>query len=176
MGGHGRHGGPRVPPNVVETVEDLIHWEYAKLIAGSAVGDRKNYGFVMDRFKKLQAGDVTPSEIIRENKLFVESEDECAYCQAPREGLQWEHIIPASRGGPERIDNMVKACPGCNTKKGDKDPFEWYEDKYEIPRLVLGKYLKLVYDRHEQEGTLGARDVDQDGELTVEDLGAVFTK
>ena len=30
-----------MPPPVVKTIRDLIYWEYAKLIAGSAVGSRK---------------------------------------------------------------------------------------------------------------------------------------
>ena len=36
----------------MKTVRDLVYWEYAKLISGSAVGDRKNYGFIMHTFQK----------------------------------------------------------------------------------------------------------------------------
>lgn len=56
-----------MPPAAVKTVKDLIFWEYAKLISGSAIYDRKNYGFVMDRFKKLQSGGIKWSQILRED-------------------------------------------------------------------------------------------------------------
>jgi hypothetical protein len=167
-----------MPPRNIRTVRQLIYWEYAKLIAGSAVGDRKNYRFVMYTFKKLDTGKMGPSNILRENKLLVDGEKVCAYCEAVCNDLQWEHIIPKSRSGPETIDNMVLACRGCNSSKGARDPFEWYGDgrKDEIPRLVLGKYLKLVFDYHEQRGTLDAADLNADGKLDVFDLGAVFER
>jgi len=163
-----------MPPRNVRTIRDLVYWEYAKLISGRAVGDRRNYRFTMYAFKRLQQGRMTPSAILRENKLLVEGECCCAYCGCT-EGLQWEHIIPKSRGGPDTIDNMVQACCSCNTRKAAMDPFEWYgpERRYEIPRIVLGKYLKLVFDRHEAAGTLDAEDVNADGKLDVYDLGAV---
>jgi hypothetical protein len=164
-----------MPPKNIKTVRQLIYWEYAKLIAGRAVGDRTNFKFAMHMFKKLDAGQMAPSTILRENKKLVEGECCCAYCGA-KDGLQWEHIIPKSRGGPDTIDNMVQACRACNQEKGARDPFEWYgtERFYEIPRLVLGKYLKLMFDCHEKAGTLDSSDVNQDGELDVFDLGAIF--
>ena len=82
-----------MPPRAVKTVRDLIYWEYAKLIAERAVGSRRQWGFVMDRFRKLVEGRIKPSDIIRENKLLVESGKRCAYCGSER-GLSWEHIIP----------------------------------------------------------------------------------
>lgn len=165
-----------MPPKGVRTVRQLIYWEYAKLIAGRAVGDRKNYRFVMYTYKKLDAGQLHPSAILRENKLLVEGEEACAYCGACGCELQWEHIIPSSRGGPDTIDNLVHACGKCNAAKADRDPFEWFGlgRKYEVPRLVLGKYLKLVFDHHEQVGTLDAADLNADGTLDIFDLGAIF--
>jgi hypothetical protein len=71
---------------------------------------------------------------------------------------------------------LVLACAKCNGAKANRDPFEWYglSRKYEVPRLVLGKYLKLVFDHHQQLGTLDAADLNADGTLDVFDLGAVF--
>lgn len=165
-----------MPPKNVKTVRELIYWEYAKLIAGRAVGDRRNYGFVMHTYKRLQTGQISPSAILRENQLLVEGECCCAYCGG-QENLQWEHIIPKSRGGPDDIDNMVQACQQCNASKGARDPFEWYGDrKDELPRLVLGKYLKLVFDFHERAGTLDSGDLNADGQLDIYDLGAIFIR
>lgn len=164
-----------MPPKNVRSIRQLIYWEYAKLIAGSAVGDRKNYRFVMYTYQKLEKGQLHPSAILRENKLLVEHEKACAYCEGCSQELQWEHIIPRSRGGPDTIDNLVLACPGCNQAKAGRDPFEWYglARKYEVPRVVLGKYLKLAFDHHQQRGTLDASDLNADGTLDIFDLGAV---
>ncbi len=164
-----------MPPKNVKTVRDLVYWEYSKLISGSAVGSRKNYGFIMHTFKKLKERQIHPSDILRENKKLVEAANTCAYC-GEEGNMQWEHIVPKSRGGPDSIDNMVQSCPKCNMAKRDKDPFEWYGEKhkYEIPRVVLGKFLKLVYNVHEESGTLDNVDVNQDGKLDVFDLGSVF--
>jgi CRISPR/Cas system Type II protein with McrA/HNH and RuvC-like nuclease domain len=114
-----------MPPRNVRTIRDLIYWEYAKLIAGSAVGDRKNFGFVMYTFNQLKNKQLHPSAILRENqKLVKEASDICSYCGChDRQELQWEHIIPKSRGGPDTIDNMVLCCKKCNLSKSDKDPF-----------------------------------------------------
>jgi hypothetical protein len=167
-----------MPPKNIRTVRHLIYWEYAKMIAGSAIGDRRNYGFVMHCFKKLDAGHMSPSAILRENKLLVESDRLCVYCASECDNLQWEHIIPKSRGGLDTIDNLVLACAGCNNGKGARDPFEWYgkDRRGDLPRLVLGKYLKLIFDFHEQAGTLDAADVNADGKLNVFDLGAVLVR
>ena len=164
-----------MPPSTVKTIGDLIYWEYAKLIAGSAVGNRKNYGFIMDSYKKLKEDKMHPSAILRENKKLVEDSNKCAYCNST-ENLHWEHIIPKSKGGSDLIDNLVQACQKCNLSKSDKDLYEWYgkENRYEVPRLVLGKYLKLAYEEHEKQGTLESGDINGDGMLDVLDLGFVF--
>lgn len=54
-------------------------------------------------------------------KRVKEFDNTCAYCgQKPDEGelLEIEHLIPLSRGGYHRIENVVPACPTCNKKKG----------------------------------------------------------
>lgn len=166
-----------MPHASVKTIRELIYWEYAKLISGSTVGDRKNYGFVMHAYKKLKNNNIKPAQILKENKMLVELKEECAYC-GNNENLEWEHIIPKRKIELDIIDNMVKACKKCNLEKSGKDPFEWYknEKKYEIPRIVLGKYLKLIYDIHEKQGTLDCYDLNNDGKLNIFDLGVILQK
>jgi hypothetical protein len=165
-----------MPPPAVKTVRDLIYWEYAKLIAGSAVGDRRNYRFDMYEFQKLKKGNIHPSTILRENKKFYEMEHECAYCGSKESTLEYDHIIPRHKIVIDTIDNMVLACRHCNATKGDRDPFEWYglEKRYEIPRIVLGKYLKLIYEIHERQGTLERTNFKPGVELNIYDLGVIL--
>lgn len=41
----------------------------------------------------------------------------CAYCNKKNVPLEIEHIIPKSRGGTDRVDNLTISCRGCNQKK-----------------------------------------------------------
>lgn len=152
-----------MPPSAVRTVENLIFWQYAKVIAGSAGMGKRNYGFVMDRFKKLQSGEIEWSTSIREYVKERENPDTCVYCGSGESSLTLEHILPLSRGGPDAVDNAVWVCGSCNYSKGDEGLYEWYglEDHYGVPRIAEGKYLKLLHRLHEERGTLDTEDVSE---------------
>lgn len=143
-----------MPPSAVKTYEDLICYEYAKLIAAAA-GMEKNYGFIMDRMKKLKQGEIKMSDVVREDRYQMqEGMKECIYCSAT-ENLTFDHLIPKNEGGPDIISNQVPACRRCNSSKGATDVIEWYQKRdTSIPRLVWGKYLKLKHDMYEREGML----------------------
>ncbi len=146
-----------MPPPAVRTVRDLIYWQYAKIISESAGVGKRNYGFVMDRFKKLQSGMIEWSGSIREYVRERELPDVCIYCGAV-EDLSYDHLIPRSRGGPDVPDNVVLCCRGCNSSKGARGVYEWFhlDRKDQVPRVAEGKHLKLLYQLHEQLGTLDA--------------------
>lgn len=44
----------------------------------------------------------------------------CAYCDATGVPLNIEHLTPRSRGGSNRISNLVPACVPCNRAKGSQ--------------------------------------------------------
>lgn len=52
-----------MPPPAVKTVRDLIFWQYAKIIAESAGMGKRNWRFVMRKFKQLQEGEMFWNEI-----------------------------------------------------------------------------------------------------------------
>ena len=144
-----------MPPSAVKTVRDLIYWQYAKIISDSAGIGKRQFPFVMDRFKKLTSGEIEWSGAIREYLRERETPSQCIYC-ASTEHLSLDHLMPCSRGGPDCADNAVMACRACNSSKGDKGLYEWYmlDRRYELPRVAEGKYLKLLYDLHDAQGTL----------------------
>jgi 5-methylcytosine-specific restriction endonuclease McrA len=43
----------------------------------------------------------------------------CHYCGTDGK-MTLDHVIPLSKGGKHTIDNVVPACPRCNSKKRDK--------------------------------------------------------
>lgn len=49
----------------------------------------------------------------------------CAYCGTENVPLEVEHIIPKSRGGTDRIDNLTVACHACNQAKGNRTAEEF---------------------------------------------------
>lgn len=75
-----------MPPKYVRTIRELIYWEYAKLVAGSAVKDRKNYRFIAYVYSGFKKNLLDPSSILKENKMLVESGSNiCAYCNCSEE-------------------------------------------------------------------------------------------
>ncbi len=51
----------------------------------------------------------------------------CHYCKerfAPQE-LTMDHIVPISRGGKSRKNNVVPSCKACNNEKKYLVPAEW---------------------------------------------------
>jgi hypothetical protein len=140
----------------------LIFWQYAKIISESAGYGKKQFGFVMDRFQKLSSGEISWSGSIREYVKEREKRDECIYC-GKKDDLTLEHILPRCRGGVDSPDNAVFVCKSCNSSKGGKRLYEWFglENRYGVPRIAEGKYLKLLYEMHDEKGTLNISDVSE---------------
>lgn len=57
----------------------------------------------------------------------------CAYCavtlsafgRSEGTSLQWDHVVPLSRGGTNGIGNIVPSCRSCNLEKNAKFLTEW---------------------------------------------------
>ncbi|MEO6890599.1 MAG: RNA-guided endonuclease IscB [Ktedonobacteraceae bacterium] len=62
----------------------------------------------------------------------------CVYCGAKETAFQVEHIVPKSRGGSDRLDNLTLACEPCNVKKGNHTAREFgYPEIQAQARLPL---------------------------------------
>jgi hypothetical protein len=182
-----------MPDREVQTIRDMIYFQYAKIIARSAfkVADgeeakKLHYGFIKNTFRDLKSGGKSWSHIEREDWQLVEAEKKCIYCSSS-ENLHREHIVPKSlRIKPDcetcdsiqSIHNQVWACGACNSAKGTLGLYEFFrkmrpeEKKYFdfIHPLVEKKYLKTIMKCHECAGTLDISDLNKDGELSVLDI------
>jgi 5-methylcytosine-specific restriction endonuclease McrA len=53
--------------------------------------------------------------------VFLRDRFTCQYCGA-KDDLTFDHLVPRSRGGQTRWDNVTTACSPCNLAKGGKMP------------------------------------------------------
>lgn len=58
--------------------------------------------------------------------VFLRDEFTCQFCgqRFSANDLTFDHVIPRSRSGSSRWDNIVAACSPCNLRKGNKTPRE----------------------------------------------------
>ena len=76
--------------------------------------------------------------------VFLRDRFTCQYCGGHRsaEHLTFDHLIPRSRGGQTRWDNVVAACAPCNLLKGGDLP----EQNGMRPRQL--PYRPTVFELH----------------------------
>ena len=98
--------------------------------------------------------------------LFARDDYTCQYCGRHRSELKnrqfltRDHVLPVSRGGTNRWDNVVTSCSPCNNRKGDRLPREVglkllsepkepnYVHLVWVVRRVTstqGKYIRMFY-------------------------------
>jgi len=86
--------------------------------------------------------DRLPSREVRftRRNIFYRDRNRCQYCGRvfPQRELNLDHVVPLSRGGTSRWDNVVCACLGCNTRKSDRLPHEAGMALVRAPRKPSG--------------------------------------
>lgn len=61
--------------------------------------------------------------------LLLKFNHTCVYCGAKDCALNLDHIDPRSKGGSDRVSNLVLACIPCNQKKRNRPLEEFVKDK-----------------------------------------------
>jgi 5-methylcytosine-specific restriction endonuclease McrA len=67
----------------------------------------------------------------------------CAYCGATGQPLQRDCVLAISRGGRYTLDNVVPACPSCNTSKCNDEVTSWLRRKRFDERAFLLRHLEI---------------------------------
>lgn len=59
------------------------------------------------------------NKVKKKEKLYDKQGGLCAYCeyQFPIARLTYDHVVRKRDGGGSTIDNLVLACPPCNTRR-----------------------------------------------------------
>ncbi len=73
--------------------------------------------------------------------VFLRDRFSCQYC-GKKEDLTFDHVIPRSRGGQTRWDNVTTACAPCNLAKGGDMP-----DKAGMMPMQM-PYRPTVFELH----------------------------
>jgi 5-methylcytosine-specific restriction endonuclease McrA len=97
----------------------------------------------INRFVNLEYREVP----LTKNNIFKRDDYTCVYCGSQKEKLLTiDHVIPRSKGGNDKWDNVVTACNKCNNEKADLSVEEWGKPHPEPRRphhLMILKKSKL---------------------------------
>lgn len=79
-----------------------------------------------------------PPRTVKFNRrnIYMRDHYTCQYCgiRPPKEELTIDHVIPRSRGGRSVWENVVLACQGCNSRKGDLLPEDARMQLLKVPK------------------------------------------
>ena len=93
---------------------------------------------------------VRPIPPLTNTALFARDNYQCLYCgnYFPSYALSRDHLIPTSRGGKDKWENVVAACKRCNQRKGNALLSEMDMDLIALPyRPNAAEYLALINDK-----------------------------
>jgi 5-methylcytosine-specific restriction endonuclease McrA len=79
--------------------------------------------------KEYQRGTLFEAEV--KEYLLTKWQHQCAYCDASNTRLEIDHVRPRSKGGSNRISNLVIACQPCNEAKADRSLEAFLSDQPE---------------------------------------------
>lgn len=149
-----------------DTIGKCLHYAYANLEMtrwamreGAKAYVNKHYRYRMRVYVAYRAGTRSPASLVRDDVEKLRRGDVCAYCGLAGRTAS-DHILPKSRGGPDSGDNIVRSCRSCNSRKGSKDLFEFYNSRQSgtfPPLFLVRTYLKLAISWAESSGIMSAR-------------------
>ena len=86
---------------------------------------------------------VTGSEAKRKWRQAIKEKwnYECAYCGS-EENLTLDHITPTSKGGSDRVTNILCACHSCNHSKGHQMWSDWFLSQDFFDKEKLSKIIE----------------------------------
>lgn len=60
--------------------------------------------------------------VAKRKRTFEKCDGKCTYCgcELDMKTFHVDHMVPVSRGGSNKDENLTAACPTCNTQKNNK--------------------------------------------------------
>lgn len=127
-----------LPPSLLSRVDNILTW-VARLSRWCPLG-AISVELVRFDMQLLQHPDITGLEYQRgtlfgtelRQYLLTKWDHRCAYCLATGVPLEIDHILPQSRGGSDRVANLLIACHACNQQKSDQFLEDFLRDRPEV--------------------------------------------
>ena len=110
--------------NVLTWVRRLIRWtpvkrlEVERVTFDQALMQNPEVAGVL-----YQRGELVGWEV--RNYLLEKFGRSCVYCARTETAFEIDHVVPRSRGGSDRVSNLVLACHECNQAKGNQTGAEF---------------------------------------------------
>ncbi|BAZ23948.1 hypothetical protein NIES4073_48390 [Kalymmatonema gypsitolerans NIES-4073] len=112
--------------------QELIRFDTQKLVNPEVMGI------------KYQQGELFGYEV--REYLLEKWSRQCAYCGATNTRLEIDHLHPRSKGGSDKISNLVISCHDCNQSKSDRDIQEFLAQKPDTLNRVLAQVKQPLKD------------------------------
>lgn len=124
--------------------------QLALIVETQAEYERRHYASDADfRFRRRQRvyarrRNINPMPIEGRDALLEAFAGLCAYCSNDAE--TWDHIVPVSKGGRTEPGNMLPACASCNSRKKDRDVYDFIDAAGIVVSSELEGYLSLALE------------------------------
>lgn len=129
---HNRRCAPGwLPPSLQSRIGNVLTWarRYQRWVPVSRIEvERVKFDLALLQNPELtgveyQRGELFGWEI--RSYLLEKFGRRCVYCHRSNVPFEIDHLIPLSRGGSNRVSNLVLSCHNCNLAKGDKTAAGW---------------------------------------------------
>lgn len=132
-----------LPPSLLSRVNNVVVW--AKKLMSYAPVSVIHVETVRFDMQKIENPEISGVEYQQGSLLGYELREyllekwhrTCVYCGIKDVPFEIEHIHPKSKGGSNRVGNLVLACRECNQKKGNQDVKDFLKSKPDRLKKIL---------------------------------------
>lgn len=163
-----------LPPSIKSRVKNALTWSlrFRNLVPLNKI-NFEVVSFDTNLLNDVNKQQLETKERIRgqmRHYLMTIYNNTCQYCNGSSDSgiMEWEHVVPKSKGGTDSLSNATLSCRTCNLLKGDKFLAEWLatlkgkKDKLSlslikgIPKVMRNKGGSLSRDASIVNRTRGA--------------------
>jgi 5-methylcytosine-specific restriction endonuclease McrA len=120
-----------LPPSLQSRIGNVLTWarRYRRWVPISRIEvERVKFDLALLQNPELagieyQRGELFGWEV--RSYLLEKFGRQCAYCRSTHVPFEIDHQVPRSRGGSNRVSNLVLSCHQCNLAKGNRTAAEW---------------------------------------------------
>ena len=141
-----------LPPSLMHRVITTVNW-VKRLIRRYPITELaiERVKFDMQKMQdpsiygqKYQRGDLFEREVME--YLLERDHHQCVYCDTKIAMFEKDHVLARSRGGSNRISNLVLACHPCNQAKGAMLVSDFLKDDQDRLIKILARTRKPLKD------------------------------